>query len=216
MSNGPRLQLTQPELDRIERTLEESGESAARELKSQLVKARKDARKAYKNKRKKTHKKDVTAKPMQTCRVCGKTKHWVHFHGPHTTICIPCAKKERKKSEKAFTTASDQINKELSNFWNRFNIVGTVETKLSLLKIYSNKIFIPVASEQLKDARQQFLRNTNLRFSADTKCGVCGECYEDRHHIVQLSNGGPNIKKNLIPLCKCCHAEIHPWLKEIV
>ena len=43
-------------------------------------------------------------------------------------------------------------------------------------------------------------------------CYVCFSSPVIRHHIVPLSCGGLNTKKNLIQLCNSCHSKIHPWL----
>lgn len=50
------------------------------------------------------------------------------------------------------------------------------------------------------------------RFESHSLCFACRDKGTIRHHIVWLSNGGLNSKKNLITLCKSCHAYIHPWL----
>lgn len=45
------------------------------------------------------------------------------------------------------------------------------------------------------------------------RCFACGGKPHVRHHIILVKNGGLNSRRNLIPLCHRCHAEIHPWLK---
>lgn len=45
-------------------------------------------------------------------------------------------------------------------------------------------------------------------------CYVCDKKAEHRHHIVPLSRGGQNVKKNLVPLCNQCHTIIHPWMAQ--
>jgi hypothetical protein len=32
------------------------------------------------------------------------------------------------------------------------------------------------------------------------------------HHIVAIQHGGSNAWDNLVPICKRCHAAIHPWM----
>lgn len=46
-------------------------------------------------------------------------------------------------------------------------------------------------------------------------CFACGARAQCRHHIIWIMNGGRNTRKNIIPLCNNCHAEIHPWLKVV-
>lgn len=45
-------------------------------------------------------------------------------------------------------------------------------------------------------------------------CFACRGRAEVRHHIIWIRNGGRNHKKNIVALCRPCHAEIHPWLRE--
>jgi len=35
------------------------------------------------------------------------------------------------------------------------------------------------------------------------------------HHIIGIKNGGNDQKRNRIGICRKCHAEIHPWLKNV-
>lgn len=44
-------------------------------------------------------------------------------------------------------------------------------------------------------------------------CFACGGNAQIRHHIILIKHGGSNSGKNIVRLCKECHAEIHPWLK---
>lgn len=46
------------------------------------------------------------------------------------------------------------------------------------------------------------------------KCVACGAPAQVLHHAILVSNGGPNRRENLLELCRSCHAEVHPWLKE--
>ncbi len=52
------------------------------------------------------------------------------------------------------------------------------------------------------------------KFKTHAHCFACGAPAEVRHHIIWIKNGGLNSKKNLVSLCKPCHAFIHPWMKE--
>jgi hypothetical protein len=51
------------------------------------------------------------------------------------------------------------------------------------------------------------------RQSAD-KCFCCrtGDRRLYWHHIVAIQHGGSNAWDNLVPICKRCHAAIHPWM----
>lgn len=44
----------------------------------------------------------------------------------------------------------------------------------------------------------------------DTKCYICGSTENlQLHHIIPLSNGGPNIPSNILTLCGECHGKVH-------
>ncbi len=70
--------------------------------------------------------------------------------------------------------------------------------------------------------KQQPLENRRVQFNESKKklhpwrrfgvCFVCGRTANDRHHIVQLQNGGINSRKNVVSLCYGCHGKIHPWM----
>ncbi len=50
-----------------------------------------------------------------------------------------------------------------------------------------------------------------LLVDAMHRCCLCPEHNDiiDAHHIVQLSEGGPNTEDNLMAVCPTCHAKIH-------
>ncbi len=66
----------------------------------------------------------------------------------------------------------------------------------------------------LVDRRKQFVRSPYLRGKRNSPCWVCLEPAEARHHIIELQHGGTNAKRNVIPICRGCHAEVHPWMKK--
>lgn len=39
-------------------------------------------------------------------------------------------------------------------------------------------------------------------------CAVCGAPATEVHHIVPVSQGGTNVRENLVALCHACHARI--------
>jgi hypothetical protein len=43
------------------------------------------------------------------------------------------------------------------------------------------------------------------------RCCLCPEHHDvvDLHHVVQISEGGPNTEDNLMAVCPTCHAKIH-------
>lgn len=56
-------------------------------------------------------------------------------------------------------------------------------------------------------------RKKNISIKLENKCVACRGKAEVVHHIVMIVNGGPNIRRNTVPLCNPCHALVHPWIK---
>jgi len=56
-----------------------------------------------------------------------------------------------------------------------------------------------------KDVRNQVL------VDAMHRCCLCPEHHDvtDLHHVVPISEGGPNTEENLMAVCPTCHAKIH-------
>lgn len=50
------------------------------------------------------------------------------------------------------------------------------------------------------------------------RCFVCGLSRLEihRHHVIQVQHGGSNSVRNLVPLCRACHADVHPWLPRVL
>lgn len=77
-------------------------------------------------------------------------------------------------------------------------------------------IMIPYRNQtDLQKRRHQFNESKRrlCRQPIGSPCFACGANGFNRHHIIQLQNGGINSRRNLVILCDDCHAEIHPWLK---
>lgn len=77
--------------------------------------------------------------------------------------------------------------------------LGTIELRYKTRNTHTREKF---------DNRKHLKRFTGFKY-----CFVCTKRPEVRHHIIWLKNGGRNHKKNIMGLCRPCHAEIHPWLK---
>ena len=61
--------------------------------------------------------------------------------------------------------------------------------------------------------RSAFNRMRGWRFIIrGLECYCCDAPAQIRHHVTPLHKGGRNKDNNIVPLCKSCHAEIHPWL----
>ena len=89
---------------------------------------------------------------------------------------------------------------------------------IALLKRYTEiaKVIFGKSLYKLSEKRADFNRRKKNEFEFIGRlpdfCAVCYHSPVTRHHIVPLSTGGLNTKKNLIQLCNPCHAKIHPWL----
>ena len=98
------------------------------------------------------------------------------------------------------------IKEYLDNFWKS----AQTENRLKLLKKYA--VISVCNSESWTVRRSQFKENKLVKAKS---CFVCNQKPYERHHIIQLQNGGTNEKRNIVALCTLCHDNIHPWLKEL-
>jgi len=60
--------------------------------------------------------------------------------------------------------------------------------------------------------RFDYVKADRHKLKTHVHCFACGAPAKVRHHIIWIKHGGLNSKKNLISLCKPCHAFIHSWL----
>jgi len=77
-------------------------------------------------------------------------------------------------------------------------------------------VVIPYQNQQSLNKRRDVFNEVKrklCRQKIGSACFVCSQPGFNRHHIIQLQNGGINSRRNLVILCDSCHAEIHPWLK---
>jgi hypothetical protein len=110
-----------------------------------------------------------------------------------------------KKDQRRFYKKA--MRNDLNKFWKAFNR----SDKISLLKEYSEKRYYD--SPQIYLIRKNFNTNIYIKKGFRSRCYVCGYFPTIPHHIIQIQNGGLNIKKNIIRICHECHAKIHPWIK---
>jgi len=105
----------------------------------------------------------------------------------------------------------------LTVFWFQYNTYDDSVARLALLRRFS---LVRVRQrehlgEWISDHRRAMTRVPAASSSLDI-CWSCGESAIDplvRHHIIQLQRGGSDSPRNLIEICRPCHAEIHPWLR---
>ena len=98
-----------------------------------------------------------------------------------------------------------EITYYLDEFWR----LAKANNRLKLLKEYSiikvsNKVSWGIRRKEFKE----------ILSAKDKSCFVCNQQPYERHHIIQLQNGGTNSRRNIIALCSLCHDSIHPWLKD--
>lgn len=109
--------------------------------------------------------------------------------------------------------ATLNLESELTRFWSRCNKHDmTAEERMARLKEFAEIVISKPKKGLRKVARTKFVA---WKVRRDKRCFVCGLWARLRHHIIQLQHGGSNSKKNIVALCDDCHAEIHPWLKDV-
>ena len=120
---------------------------------------------------------------------------------------------------------ADEIQKKsLECFWSRFggwnanssklNSSFPREEKLSEL-VGMASMRLPYKHQQPTATRREKFNKVRARICRDkigTPCFVCEQPGYNRHHIIQLQNGGLNSRRNLVILCDDCHELVHPWM----
>jgi hypothetical protein len=92
-----------------------------------------------------------------------------------------------------------------------------VDEKVKLDKLIEFSKYYHGNGSAKRELREEFNRIKfvvkSVRITPNSECFVCRGKAECRHHIIQLQNGGINLKENIVHLCNKCHSDIHPWLK---
>lgn len=127
------------------------------------------------------------------CPLCGKVNECRHFRG-----------KEKVR------IAKEIIARSLDDFWRQ---IESGDDILALLREFA-ELKLPVIRKTLSTRKKFNRQKTKARDLMDGLCIACGQLATQRHHIIQIQNGGDNRDENKVPLCFRCHAEIHPWLKQ--
>lgn len=109
--------------------------------------------------------------------------------------------KQLKKQQRTYF--KKELEQYLRIFWKWFR---NNKNKIVLLKQFSNiKLnYIP----DIVFVRNEFNKSNRKKWT-NAQCYVCGKKPTIAHHIIQIQNGGLNIKLNIIRLCRNCHSEIH-------
>ncbi len=88
--------------------------------------------------------------------------------------------------------------------------------KLALLRsMASLNLLQKTKPERLKNIRAHF--NAEFRDEQDERpCFLCKARFNHRHHIIQLHRGGRNRSRNIVLLCRGCHALVHAEKAEVL
>lgn len=68
------------------------------------------------------------------------------------------------------------------------------------------------------DWDRELVRARSLTAKRNVRIDKCFACFNaDRqihwHHVVWVSHGGSEALANQVPICRRCHAVLHPWLE---
>lgn len=110
-----------------------------------------------------------------------------------------------------------QLKLILREFWEKAKVTTTTDERLVLLQDYA-AIKIEFKYRIPRNVRRSKFGKLikQKRFPKRVACFACHDLQtkRQRHHIIQLQHGGDNRKTNIVIVCKNCHADIHPWLKQ--
>jgi hypothetical protein len=97
----------------------------------------------------------------------------------------------------------------------RWKATSVGPERLGLLVEWAHVIITEMSARGLADRRRAFNASKD-EWRGDAGEGWCAACGQRGprvwHHIVQLQYGGTNSPKNLVRVCRPCHAVIHPHL----
>lgn len=120
-------------------------------------------------------------------------------------------------------TAAQAHHAFIQNFWDDFGIDGHKTSRSPKSKdvtlarlILIGTVVVLRDNDKVRNKinRCKFDRVKSERHSLRSHkiCFACGAKAAVRHHIIWVKHGGLNSKRNLVSLCRSCHAAIHPWL----
>lgn len=100
----------------------------------------------------------------------------------------------------------------LDEFWSKGR-PRALKTRLMILRDFASRVLLPDPYRLHDPAwmRVQYQRRKRrgLMLRVIGECWVCLGDAVDRHHVIPIKNGGRNIKRNIVPLCKACHVAVH-------
>lgn len=111
----------------------------------------------------------------------------------------------------AYLEPREDFKATIAEFWERVTRTLGIVERLLLLQEFAERL---VYREQSYSA----IRKGSPGIKRPR--GMCWACQsrkaEHRHHIVQVQHGGRNVLKNIVCLCRGCHAVVHPWMRKKV
>ena len=114
------------------------------------------------------------------------------------------SKQRRRQSSRSHAT--------LGKFWLRATECYEPDARLDLLREMAEVVIEDVGAWELEVRRRDYLRDYR-GFPLSKRCFVCAERAAQQHHVILLSLGGENSYLNLVPICKSCHEDVHPWMR---
>lgn len=109
---------------------------------------------------------------------------------------------------KTITEPIGHLSLTLVEFWERADATKSIVDRLDLLREFAIR-----RVRRKRSAAQVRKKKVWVK-----KGAMCWACYMRKavhnHHIVQVQHGGGTGPDCLVPLCKGCHAYVHPWLKD--
>ncbi len=115
---------------------------------------------------------------------------------------------------------AQEMEKDLGLFHKTFSDKNnSFDSKLELIKEYSEKVYCKVTDEILQQRRDSFAHYKDFKYKPRKEtCKLCNKTKaECRHHIISLKHGGfkSSTKKadNIVLLCGDCYKLIHTWLQ---
>ncbi len=127
--------------------------------------------------------------------------------------------KRRERAPKKLY-ANDLHKIELLKFWSQMGgwrkpVTASQKERMAALREMAEVVIPFKIQKPVEDRREGFdeVKHDRFKMSLVTPCFGCGLRATERHHIIQLQNGGLNCRKNVVVLCHECHKDIHPWLK---
>jgi hypothetical protein len=97
-------------------------------------------------------------------------------------------------------------------FWERVEETDGIADRLLLLQEFATR-----RAKRKRTAKQirSLIRRRRDFIKKGTACWACEMRKAiHRHHVIQIQYGGSDGPECTVPLCRGCHAVVHPWLRK--